>query len=261
MGPKSSKTLLPQLSFFLALECFLFELVEFVKTLIRPSFYLSLCCFILTATSHLQADSILATNFSGRTISGTTANNITWTTDGVQDPGSLSAVNISPGSISGLFATPDAAGVFAVSKNIETEGPWKVEIPIVLTVDQLTIGALELGINNFNKNGEAQSGVERQSQWTASLIGTSSGLIDTQSSNTSFFGAGTDNITISFSPNIVLTDTETYTLDISVQNTGSTLGNNVGITSLNLTAVPEPAHFAIILSAMIGTGVAFRRGR
>ena len=226
-----------------------------------PLFRLTLCFLVPTVGSYLQAESILSTNFSGRTISGTTASDITWMTNGLEDPGSMTAINEGSGSISGLFTTPDAAGVFAVSKNIETVGPWSTEISLTLTVDQLILDSLELGINNFNNSGERQDGVTRQSEWTASVTGSSSGLIDSQSAITSFFEFGPDYITIEFSSGLVLTDAETYTLNISVQDTGSALGNNVGITSLNLTAVPEPAHSAIALAMFVGVGAALRRRR
>ena len=83
----------------------------------------------------------MATDFTGRTVSGKTVANLTWTVGGVADPGNLTAVDEVPTNINfaGLFDTPNAQGHFAPDKNTGNEGPWSVSIPIVPTVAQITI--------------------------------------------------------------------------------------------------------------------------
>ncbi|MBD2444066.1 hypothetical protein H6G25_12905 [Dolichospermum sp. FACHB-1091] len=46
---------------------------------------------IVSVPEAASAINILSTNFNGRTVSGATASNLNWTTNGVSDPGNLTA--------------------------------------------------------------------------------------------------------------------------------------------------------------------------
>ncbi len=70
--------------------------------------------------SHAMADVIASTDFTGRTVSGNTAGNITWTVGGIQDPGDLTWVLEGGGpTTTSLFDTANAQGHFAPDLNIE----------------------------------------------------------------------------------------------------------------------------------------------
>ena len=75
---------------------------------------------------------ILSTDFTGRTVAGDTASNITWITNGVGDPGDLTAVPVGGGTFGGLFDTANAQGHFAPDRNTNNEGPWSTDIALTV---------------------------------------------------------------------------------------------------------------------------------
>jgi hypothetical protein len=98
----------------------------------RKALIVMLALVAISLPSVGQADVIVSTDFTARTISGDTADNITWTTDGVLDPGALTAVDVNAtGSLAGLFDTPNSAGHFAPDLNTGNEGPWSVSLTLI----------------------------------------------------------------------------------------------------------------------------------
>lgn len=188
-------------------------------------FLLSACC--------LSADVFLSTDFTGRTISGATASNITWSLNGVQDPGDLTVVNETPGALTGLFTTSGADDHFAVEKNLHNEGPWSISIPLVLTVDSVALESVELNWQHFNNDGGKQ-GALRVAEWTATITGSSSGQVATVTQSTPSATSG--QLELTFTSSVNLTDAETWTLKLYVQK-GSNTGNNTGLDALTLQAI------------------------
>lgn len=196
-------------------------------------------------------DLLLSTDFTGRTVSGNTANNISWTTNGFADPGSLTAVDVnSTGSLAGLFNTANAQGHFAPDLNTGNEGPWSVSIPLtVLPDNQVTLDDVVLDWQHFNNSGNFQ-GPSRSVDWTATVTGSSSGVLD---SVTNPNVSGTSGLeAIEFAPSLILSDDENFFLEILAEGSNST-GNNTGLDGITLNGtveqieqvVPEPASIAI----------------
>jgi hypothetical protein len=206
-----------------------------------------------------RADLILHTDFTGRTVSGKTAQNLTWQTLGVQDPGSLTAVDEPPvnAAFAGLFDTPNAQGHFAPDKNIDNEGPWSVTIPLTLVVPQIQLTEVVLDWQHFNNVGVFQT-VARPADWTVSVSGSGSGLLAnlTQSGVSGISGLQT----FTFASPLNLTDAETWSVRIHVIGTGP--GNNTGLDALTLngTVVPEPGAAGLFLLGL-GLLAAVRRSR
>ncbi|HAC62308.1 MAG TPA: hypothetical protein DCF68_01925, partial [Cyanothece sp. UBA12306] len=69
---------------------------------------------VLGSVNPANAAVILSTDFNGRTVSGATASNLNWTTNGVSDPGNLTADF-------NLFNTPATQNLFAVQRNLHTQ--------------------------------------------------------------------------------------------------------------------------------------------
>lgn len=219
-----------------------------------PQAFLTASC-ITVVGSCLNAAVIVGTDFTGRTISGTTANNITFTTNGISSPGSsLTAVENESNSQNdvttengGLFTTGDATDYLALDLNVDNEDGWYFDVPIVVSSGSIDITTLDFSINHFQNTGVGQGNNSPKSDYRAELIGSVSGLV----ANDSVLNIGGAYAGGSYADSLDLTttidDTETWTLRIYADYTGG-VGNNVGFDSfaLNGTVVPEPS------SALLG---------
>jgi hypothetical protein len=209
---------------------------------------------------------IADTSFSGRTVSGDTAQNITWAVNGITDPGDLTALDVnSTGSLAGLFDTANSAGYFAPNLNVANEGPWSVDIPLNFApgTASIAIEAVVIDWQHFNNSGAFQSaGINRPVNWTASIVGSLSGTVAFETENTGSGGQGYK--TLTFGTPTTLTNAETWTLNLNATSTTGS-GNNTGIDRFAIigtvtvgSAVPEPATATL---AMLGLGGLMMRRR
>jgi hypothetical protein len=185
---------------------------------------------------------ILSTGFTGRTVSGKTASDISWIVGGVRNPGDLTWTLAGGGPTgTALFDTVDAQGHFAPDLNIGNEGPWSVTIPLTLTVPQIRIENVVLDWQHFNNAGDLQS-VSRSANWTVSVTGSSSGLLGSVTTGGVSGISGVE--TLAFPSPLTLSDAETWELTIFVTGADST-GNNTGLdaVTVNGTALPPPDDF------------------
>lgn len=108
-----------------------------------------------------HAEVIISTDFTGRTVSGKTASNIPWITNGVSNPGNLTWIPELPQATTSasapLFDTGNAADHFAPQRNILNQGAWSVTIPLSLTGSQITLENVVLDWQHFNGSGNYQS--------------------------------------------------------------------------------------------------------
>lgn len=184
----------------------------------------------LTFAPITSAETVAETDFTGRTVSGLTASNISWTTTALADPGDMIANNESPGALPGLFDTADAQGHFAPDKNTGNEGPWSTDIALAPTIPSMLINSVTLDWQHFDNSGNLQGAV-RSVDWTASIIGSSSGTIaSTQVTNVSGM-SGIQPIT--FADPALINDNETWTLRILAEGSNAT-GNNTGLDAITI---------------------------
>lgn len=211
----------------------------------RPVLPLAICALSFTS---LQGAVLLSTDFTGRTVSGKTASNITWTSSGLSAPSSMTAVDEAPtsGAFSALFDTANAQGHFAPDKNIGNEGPWSTTLTLTLTSPNISLESIDIDWQHFNNAGSFQGPTtNRQVKWTATVTGSTSGLVGTASDSAN---AVSGINTLTFGTALSLSESETYDIQLFVDNNGNTNGNNTGFDGLtfNGAIVPEPGS-AILL--------------
>jgi VCBS repeat-containing protein len=179
---------------------------------------------------------LLATDFIGRTVAGNVASNITWTTDGVSDPGDLTAVEGTEAAavqLAGLFDTAATDNHFAPNLNTDNEDNWSVAIPLTVTASSITVDDVVIDADHFNNTGINQS-VTRDTDIVVSLTGSTSGQVATETK-----GSGLVNVnwTLTFfdaTAPIALSNSETWTLTIGTTNLPGAPGNNFGLDNLTV---------------------------
>lgn len=199
-----------------------------------------------------NAATILSTDFDGRTVSGNTASNLNWTTNGVADPGDLTADF-------NLFDTPDTQDLFAVQRNLHTQGPWVVDIPVVVGPQSILLDEISLDASIFSGAGTSQLN-SRDFDLTIELLdstGTitlaSDSVIDQFPNSNSIPNPSPVPFSFDFAGNILSSNT-TFFLRLTASGEGA--GNNGGIDNFLVTgdliaSTPEP----ISVMSLIGVGV------
>ena len=185
----------------------------------------------LISCGRADAVTLLSTDFTGRTVAGNTASNITWITNGLGDAGNMTAVDVnSTGSLAGLFDTANAQGHFAPDLNTGNEGPWSTSIALIPTGSGATIQSVDLDWQHFNNSGNFQ-GPNRSVDWTASIIGSSSGTV---ASVTNLNVNGTSGLeTLTFGAPVAINNSESWSLDILATGSNAT-GNNTGLDAISI---------------------------
>ena len=214
--------------------------------------YLSFLTLVMTDA--VQGAVIASTNFDLRSVSGATASNLNWVTNGVTDPGSLTT-----NAPSGLFDTTDAQNRFVPNRNVHTVGPWNVSIPLTLTGYGVSVEDVSFGFRHYNASGAFGGAAAQLIGFQVQLFDSGSTLLGTasvinQNSLTSFAP-----VTLTFPTPLELFDTNPYSLVLTASSTG-TQGVNVGIDNLSINGdellevfpVPEPASGSMLYLLSIG---------
>ncbi len=210
--------------------------------------------------SVVNAAIIASTDFNGRTVSGTTASNLTWTLNGVSSPGDLTVVDtpVPVAPALALFNTAAAQNRFAVNRNLHNEGSWSVDVGLdVLTGNNIDLGLVALDAFIFNNSGALQT-VQRHLSLNLSLLDSSFTLIDQDNALDIFANSGaiTQPQPISFDLlGNTLAAGGMYYLRLTAFGSGP--GNNAGIDNFvvngDLVAAPVPEPGTLIL---LGAGIA-----
>lgn len=208
------------------------------------------------------ATPFLMTDFNGRTVSGATASNLTWTVYGVADPGALTADFP-------LFNTPDAQDKFVAQRNIGNQGPWRVRVPLGIGAFAIPLGLVTLDAFIFNNGGSLQP-ANRDLDMTVSLLDSSLAVIDSATVNNIYPEDGLPPVqpqAVSFdlSGNTLGASTN-YWLDVFVFSQSQ--GNNAGFDNFSVfsetevaAAVPEAGSFALLATGLVFSAVRWRKRR
>ena len=192
---------------------------------------------------------ILSTDFAGRTVSGDTASNITWTTNGVADPGDLTAVDVNSAAPDGagfdLFGddvgdSADANNHFAPDLNVDNEGPWSTTFTLEVDPGQIiSLDDIVLDYQQFSNGGATNPA--RPVDYTVTLTGANSGQLFTQTVSTN-----AANGLATFTPVTPLTLTESELYQVTILADGSGPGNNTGLDGITINGTVTPAPDSIL---------------
>lgn len=219
---------------------------------------------------------LLGTNFDGRVLATTnsnndTAGNLSWTLNGIADPGDLTAVGdtaLANGfanfQAAGLFQGGDAGNVdrFAPDLNIHNEGSWYVDIPFKVLGGGVSIDTITLDAFTLNNGGVFQ-GVGRDLDISVSLRDAAANVIGTLTADDVFVHAAAtppQPTPVIFDAGGLDVSPGDFTVRLSFGADNDLVGNNAGFDNfaINGSVVPEPS--AAFLLAVAGCfGLARRR--
>ena len=183
----------------------------------------------------VRADVIISADFSDRTVSGSTASNIAWTTTGVTAPGDLIAS-------ASLLDTATTAGYFVPNSNVGNGAPWSTSIGFAVTGAPLRLTDIKLTHNVFAGGGVEQIG-SRDAKYKVTITGSKTGTIGSVEGITSptiTTAQGPQDLALFFAQPLVLDDYETYTMTITA-SFGTQAGTFTGLKKFSVEGTTRPA--------------------
>lgn len=234
----------------------------------------------LSVAPHLAAQSvILSSDFTGRTISGSTYNNITWTgADATSSASSLQAIRINNSGFQIRGIDGDVPGYLNVSSGNGLES-WIIDVPFTATanvsVGQLTIGwasshdglsspgfgfaiysapAASSNLNQVpfgggpNALGYAITGTVQPSGTGALTSAMTGNVTPVDAQDT----AHPQTMTLEMLSQLGLIAGDNYVLRVAVFDNQNAYNTNIYLDSLTLSAssaIPEPGVYAAVLGA------------
>ena len=204
-----------------------------------------------------QAEVIVGTGFTGRSISGTTVTINDYTINGVANPGAWTVLNA--GS---LMDSADAQDRFVPADNAPS---WQVLVPINVGSDNINLTDVTISFEAFNNSQVSKTGISGgfspNYQGEVRLLDAGQAVIDSELVDAQT-EAGTNlvaafNHVFTFVSNDTLLANTNYFIEVRL--TGAS-GNNVGLDdfTVNGTVVPEPTSLALL---GLGTLLIARRRR
>ena len=204
-----------------------------------------------------SAATIISSDFSGTTKSGTTMSNITWTTNGIVAPGtSLTVDNTVQSTGNGnLFTTGSSAGVIAPANNTSNGGVWNIVADFTTLAQAIDLDDFDLTYIHFNGSGFFQN-VTRDANYTVEIrdssgtaLAGSSVTINTDNINTNPGASGPQTINFDLTGVTLAANTD-YSLFVQAGVADGPAGNNTGFDALTLNgtlvAVPEPSSALLV---------------
>jgi len=184
----------------------------------------------------LAGDELIATLFVNRTVSGTTASNITYLLNGINDPGALTVAGAGA-----FFNTGDAQGFFAP---VDNPASWSVNMPLTIGGGGLILGDVVVDFRSFDAGGGLKISSDAAKVHDAE-VELFDGSMASLGSQTISAPAGSLQIwtgTFDSLSGTTLAASGTYTLRVSILNAPS--GNNVGIDNIRITPGTPGTTFA-----------------
>lgn len=216
-----------------------------------------------TFAASTHADVIASTDFNGRTATGNTASDITWTTNGVDDPGDMSAtIQFTATGVNLFDANTLVQNSFAPGINTGNGNTfWSTDVALTVK-DGFEISVTDVTFSYIAVSGSQVLNVNRESDFIVSLIDPSGTELESDIVfGTSGTGSSpqTPTLTAVFDAPIALDQPGTYILRVhggdlfvtSLANpigTKNETGNHTAIDNLSIngSVVPEPSSIALL---------------
>lgn len=230
----------------------------------------------ILASGSASAASLASTNFNGRTVGGTnnsTASNLNWTLNGLDDPGSMKALNAGGADQAIFDGTAFVQNIFAPGLNTGNGNTfWTTDISITVAAG-FNVTLTDLTFNSISVNGGQVENVNRRNDYTAFLFDPSSALLteitvgDTAAGNGGGGGpAGQPLVTLDFDDTVLGAGTHTLRIKGGDFVPPDETGNHTAIDNLSIngtaeiaSVIPEPS--TLLLSAFGSLVLALRRKR
>jgi hypothetical protein len=214
-------------------------------------------------TGFATADVIAFTDFDGRTATDNTASNLTWTTNGVEDPGDMSAFLQTSETPQNLFdGTTLVQNNFAPGINTGNGNTfWSTDVALTVS-DGFSVSVSDVTFSYAAVSGSQVLNVPRESDFIVTLVdpfGTELESDITFGTSGTGLSPETPTLTAIFVAPIELTEPGTYTIRISggdlfILNTENPIGtknetgNHTAIDNLSIngTVIPEPSSLALL---------------
>jgi len=211
----------------------------------------------LVLAASARADIIAATDFDGRTLTtvnqaNDTATNLNWTTNGVEDPGDMTAVEENGAVFPGLFdGNSLTQNMFAPAINVgNLNTGWKTTVALTVSPGYI-VTVTDVTFDYWAISGGQAHNVPRNSDFTVTLfdpanVAIGSDFIDNARSGTTATPP-VPTLTANLGA-IALSEPGTYTVEIWAREAPET-GNHIGIDNLSINGtvvIPEPAALALL---------------
>ena len=206
------------------------------------------CLLHLTALALLpvglaNGETIASTTFDGQVINGNTASDLGWTVNGVEDPGSISALIGDTATEQELFnSNLFNQSLFAPRLNTGNENTWwRTSVDLTATAAS-TVSLTDVTFDYWAINSGGAQNVARLSDFRITLYNPSNEVVGTASvfdvSNSSPAGGNgiSTAVSIPFSAPVALSTPGTYRLEIDGGDFGGVdeTGNHTGIDNLSI---------------------------
>ena len=221
---------------------------------------------LLAMAGSARADVIAATDFDGRTlttvnIANDTATNLNWTTNGVADPGDMTALRAGTDPQALFDGTTTTQNLFAPALNVGNENTFWTTTVALTALAGSSVTLTDVTFDYWAISASQALNVDRKSDFTVTLYDPSGTEVDSVfiDDAKSGSGVGVPTLVAEFASPIALSDPGTYIVHIKAAEAPET-GNHIGIDNLSINGtVPEPA--SMLLLAIGGLTVTVRRRR
>lgn len=205
------------------------------------------------------------TDFDSSTASGNTKSSLSWSLNGLNDPGDMSVTQFGGGAVNLFNGNTFVQDIFIPGINVGNGNTsWITDVSISVAAG-FNVTLTDVTFNSVSVSGGQAENVNRRNDYTVTIFNPSTVQVATASATDVVAGnvAGQPLVTLDFA-DVVLSDPGTYTLQIRGGDFlgGNETGNHTGLDNLSIngdvSAIPEPSTLLLSVAGLFGL-VSLRR--